>query len=102
MRKEVRLVTLITIIALLAVFMPRASAQGAVKLLMWGGSSGQTETDALNAIVAKFNAANPNIQAEFVPQSNLETSLNKALAAGNPPDVFYVDSSNFLNLVQSG
>jgi len=102
MQKTVRLVALTMIIALLGAFIPRAKAQSPIKLIMWGGSSGQTETDALNAIVAKFNAANPDIQAEFVPQSDLPTSLNKALAAGQPPDVFYVDSGVFLDLVQSG
>lgn len=102
MQNKVRLLTLTLIVVLLGAFLPRANAQSPIKLIMWGGSSGQTETDALNAIVAKFNAANPNIQAQFVAQSDLPTSLNKALASGNPPDVFYVDSSNFLNLVQSG
>lgn len=101
MHRKVRLLALSTIIVMLGAFMPRANAQAA-KLIMWGGSSGQTETDALNAIVAKFNAANPDIQAEFVPQSDLTTSLNKALASGQPPDVFYVDSGVFLDLVQSG
>ena len=62
MRKTVRLITLFVVIVLLGAFLPRADAQSPVKLIMWGGSSGQTETDALNAIVAKFNAANPDVQ----------------------------------------
>ncbi len=102
MNKIFRVTALFVIVALFVAVVPQAKAQSAINLVMWGGSSGQTETDALNAIVDKFNTANPDIKAQFVAQSDLTTSLNKALAAGNPPDVFYVDSGVFLDLVQSG
>jgi len=102
MSKAIRLFSLVALVALAVAMVPRANAQSTINLVMWGGSSGQTETDALNAIVTKFNAANPGVVASFVPQSDLTTNLNKALAAGNPPDVFYVDSGVFLDLVQSG
>ncbi len=102
MKKTFRMLALLTAVFMVAATFGTARARDNVKLVMWGGSSGQTETDALNAIVAKFNAANPGIEASFLPQSDLTTSLNKALAAGAPPDVFYVGSGDFLNLVQSG
>ncbi|MHB8626790.1 MAG: ABC transporter substrate-binding protein [Aggregatilineales bacterium] len=102
MSKAIRLVSLVALMAMAVAMVPRARAQSTVNLTFWYGSSGQTETDAVNAIVAKWNAANPGIQVQAVVQSDMNTSLNKALAAGNPPDVFYLGSGDFLNYVASG
>jgi len=73
----------------------------AAPILVDGGSSGQAETDSLNAIVAGWNKLHPDTPAKFIADPDVTTTINKGLASGNPPDIFYVDSSIFLNLVAS-
>ncbi|HLY29010.1 MAG TPA: ABC transporter substrate-binding protein [Aggregatilineales bacterium] len=97
-----RLVSVAVALALAVALVPSAYAQNPVKLVLWGGVSGQAETDAVNQVIANFNKVDPNVQAQFVVQSDMTTNLNKALAAGTPPDVFYVDSNDLANEIQSG
>ncbi len=102
MRKAIRLLSVTAMLATIVSLAGTATAQGTINLVLWGGVSGQTETDAVNQVVANFNKANPGIQAKFVVQSDMTTNLNKALAAGTPPDVFYVDSNDLANEIASG
>ena len=104
MNKVIRLSSAVAIASL--AFVSVASGTGSVQaqaapLIVDGGSSGQAETDSLNAIVAGWNKLHPDTPAKFVADPDVTTTINKGLASGNPPDVFYVDSSIFLNLVAS-
>jgi multiple sugar transport system substrate-binding protein len=72
-----------------------------VELKVWGGSSGEAEDAALNDLLAQFNAET-GANAVFEAQSDMTTALNTALAGGEPPDVFYVDSNNLPDLADSG
>ncbi len=80
---------------------PRANAQ-AKKIVMYGASSGKTETDSLTAIVGTWNSANPDNQVDLQFVVDYDTSLAKALASNSAPDIFYVDSFKFLDLVAAG
>src|SRR5258708_6917668 len=102
MKKAIRLLRVFALLAMEETAASQAHAQTAVNLVVWGGVSGQTETDAVNTVIANFNKVDPNVQAKFVVQSDMTTNLNKALAAGSPPDVFYVDSNDLANEIQSG
>lgn len=72
-----------------------------VELKVWGGSSGEAEDAALTDLLGTFNAET-GANAVFEAQSDMTTALNTALAGGEPPDVFYVDSNNLPDLADSG
>jgi len=72
-----------------------------VELKLWGWSSSDAENTALSDLVAAFNEAT-GAKAEFQPQSDYDTTLNTALAGGDPPDVFYVDSFRLADLAEAG
>jgi multiple sugar transport system substrate-binding protein len=72
-----------------------------VELTVWGGSSGTAEDEALTELLEAFNAET-GASAVFEAQSDMTTALNTALAGGDPPDVFYVDSNNLPDLAAAG
>jgi multiple sugar transport system substrate-binding protein len=72
-----------------------------VELKVWGGSSGEAEDQALTELLATFNEET-GANAVFEAQADMTTALNTALAGGEPPDVFYVDSNNLPDLADSG
>jgi multiple sugar transport system substrate-binding protein len=72
-----------------------------VELTVWGGSSGTAEDEALTDLLETFNAET-GASAVFEAQSDMTTALNTALAGGDPPDVFYVDSNNLPDLAAAG
>jgi multiple sugar transport system substrate-binding protein len=72
-----------------------------VELTVWGGSSGTAEDEALTGLLETFNSET-GASAVFEAQSDMTTALNTALAGGDPPDVFYVDSNNLPDLAAAG
>jgi multiple sugar transport system substrate-binding protein len=72
-----------------------------VELRLWGGSSGEAEDQALTELLTAFNAET-GANAVFEAQADMTTALNTALAGGEPPDVFYVDSNNLPDLAAAG
>jgi len=78
-----------------------AGALEGVELKLWGWSSSDAENQALSDLVAAFNDET-GAAAEFQPQAEYDATLQAALAGGEPPDVFYVDSFNLPNLASEG
>ncbi|MFP5332497.1 MAG: ABC transporter substrate-binding protein [Acidimicrobiia bacterium] len=72
-----------------------------VELKLWGWSSSDAENQALADLVAEFNAETGAL-AEFQPQAEYDATLQAALAGGEPPDVFYVDSFKLPDLASEG
>jgi multiple sugar transport system substrate-binding protein len=72
-----------------------------LRLKLWGWSSSDAENQALSQLVAAFNDET-GAAAEFQPQAEYDATLQAALAGGEPPDVFYVDSFNLPNLASEG
>lgn len=68
-------------------------------LQLMGWASSDAENARLEEMIATFNEANPdlNVTVNFSPQ--YDTDLQTALAGGEPPDVFYVDSFKLPDLV---
>lgn len=60
-------------------------AQDAVTLDFWYGWTGP-EAEALEALIAKWNSANPDIQVKGLSQSDYQKQLT-AITGGNPPDI---------------
>lgn len=102
MKKTLRFLAFAIAIALIAVAaVPNAQAAQTVNLVLMGWSSSPSENERLQKIVDDWNAANPDIQVTLNQVPDYDTTLQKSLAGGEPPDVFYVDSFRFLDLVRA-
>jgi multiple sugar transport system substrate-binding protein len=65
------------------------------------GSSGDSETAAINAAAAAWGKQSGNT-VTATPAKDLTQQLTQAMAGGSPPDLFYVDASKFAALQKSG
>ncbi|PJF32361.1 MAG: ABC transporter substrate-binding protein [Candidatus Thermofonsia Clade 1 bacterium] len=102
MKKTLRFLAFAIAVALIAVAaVPNAQAAQTVNLVLMGWSSSPSENERLQKIVDDWNAANPDIQVTLNQVPDYDTTLQKSLAGGEPPDVFYVDSFRFLDLVRA-
>ena len=69
-----------------------SSVSGTVVLSGWQSSG--DEGKALDAVLAGFKAAYPNIKLDYQPgATDSATAMAAKFSSGAPPDVFYVDSS---------
>ncbi len=78
-----------------------APSGSATKLQLLGWSSSDAENNLLNTIVDQFNKSQTQYTASFDPSPNYDQALQTALAGGAPPDVFYVDSLKFPDLMKN-
>ena len=76
---------------------PAASVDGG-DLMLLGWSASPAENEALEAVLAGY----PDADVSLTLSGDFEATLRASLAAGDPPDVFYVDSSRFPDLVAEG
>lgn len=72
-----------------------------VELELAGFSSTPAEDQQLNAIIDQYNEQSENT-ASFNPLPDYDTSLQSQLAAGDPPDVFYVNDNRVPDLASAG
>ena len=72
-----------------------------VSLQLMGWSSSPAEDEALAGLLEQFNQET-GANASFNPVPEYDATLGAALAGGNPPDVFYVDSFRLPDLVDAG
>ena len=79
----------------------RAASLDGVELSLWGWSSSDAENEALTDLVDQFNEETGAV-AKFQPQAEYDVALQAALASGDPPDVFYVDSFRLPDLADAG
>ena len=71
-----------------------------VHLSLLIGSSGDAETNAVNA-AGKAWAAKSGNTVSVTPAKDLVQELTQSLAGGTPPDLFYVDASKVAGLVKA-
>ncbi|GAB2922313.1 sugar ABC transporter substrate-binding protein [Streptomyces mayteni] len=76
-------------------------SSGPTELSVLIASSGDAETAAVRAAVEAYQEESGNTVNLDVAQ-DMNQQLSQAFAGGNPPDVFYVDSSQFANYAQGG
>lgn len=102
MNKMLRFFTLIVVIALAAISIaPAARAADTVNLTLMGWAASPAEDKGLQTVVDAWNKANPGIQVKLNTVPDFDTTLQKALASGTPPDLFYIDSSNLFGMLDS-
>jgi len=97
-----RLMSLLLVVALLAVGSVFAQEGEAVTLEIWSGSSSPVENEALEAQIAAFEEANPDIDVELLISPDYGAQIQTALASDEYPDVFMVGQFEFPNFVDSG
>ena len=71
------------------------------ELTMLIGSSGDAETDAVNAAAAAWSEES-GVEATVNVATDLPQELAQGFAAGSPPDVFYASWDQFANYASNG
>lgn len=78
-----------------------AGTTGKGPLTVLIGSSGTAETNAVKAAAAAY-AAQSGVQVTVTPAQDLVQQVSQGMAAGSPPDVFYLDTGSFQNYAKTG
>jgi multiple sugar transport system substrate-binding protein len=71
----------------------RTLAQPVTTVVLSGWSSSPEETASLERVITAFEASHPTISVDYQPLGNYQSDMESRFAAGNPPDVFYVDAN---------
>ncbi|HET7386084.1 MAG TPA: ABC transporter substrate-binding protein [Nocardioidaceae bacterium] len=79
---------------------PSAGKTKGVTLTMMIASSGDAETNAVNAAAKAWGKKTGNT-VKVTPASNIQQQLTQAMAGGSPPDVFYGEANMFQSLVSA-
>ncbi|HST81779.1 MAG TPA: extracellular solute-binding protein [Kineosporiaceae bacterium] len=79
----------------------QASAAGPVQLKVLIASSGDAETKAVTDAAAAWAKTSGNT-VTVTPATDIKQQLGQGLAAGTPPDVFYVDAGAFADYASVG
>lgn len=78
-----------------------APSGAATKLQLLGWSASDVENETLKQVVASYNSSQTEYAASFEASPNYDQSLQTALAGGQPPDVFYIDSLKFPDFIKN-
>ncbi len=78
-----------------------AAPEGGQELSLAGFASSQAEDEQLGAILDSYATDSGNT-VEFNPSPDYDTTLQASLAAGDPPDVFYVNDNRIPDLAEAG
>lgn len=95
----------VLLVAVAALFLSPASApttaQGKTKitLMIWGGAVEKREVEGY---IAAFNEYYPDIEVEIILPEDYWPKLMAMMAAGTPPDVFYMGFPEFVEYHKSG
>jgi multiple sugar transport system substrate-binding protein len=90
------------VVALSAAARPEPDATGATAatttVTLSGWASSPAETAALRSVIAAFQRQNRNVRVNYAPISgDYDAAMLARFAARRPPDVFYVESLDFLD-----
>lgn len=100
--RKVHVLTLVVLATLVVSGAGAALARQETTLTLMGWSSSQAEDAALAEQIAAFEEANPDISVDVNLVPDYDTTLQTTFASGDPPDVFYIDSSRLADLVEAG
>lgn len=100
--RKVHVLTLVVLATLVVSGAGAALARQETTLTLMGWSSSTAEDAALTEQIAAFEEANPDISVDVNLVPDYDTTLQTTFASGNPPDVFYIDSSRLADLVEAG
>jgi raffinose/stachyose/melibiose transport system substrate-binding protein len=89
--KQARKSWIVLLLVLLTATAALGSAQEKTRLLLWDADWGVSSA-AVDALVAAFNEAHPDIEVVREQQANMREILRTALAAGEGPDIMNYDT----------
>jgi ABC-type glycerol-3-phosphate transport system substrate-binding protein len=92
--RRIRLISLMAALAIAAFAFTAASgaATSTQTVVLSGWRESPEATAALQNVIAAFEASHPTIHVDYKPSDNYVQDIENGFAAGNPPDVFYVNS----------
>ncbi|KAA3610816.1 MAG: extracellular solute-binding protein [Planctomycetota bacterium] len=82
-----------------------ASGQVELTLMHWSGEGGSEEDAIVGAVLADFEAQHPGVRVRRINPGDggsFYTKLQTMMAAGTPPDLFYVGAERFPAFVEAG
>jgi len=82
--------------------MAAAPSGDVIELQLMGWSSSDAENARLQEMVDTYNEANPTVHVTLNQVPDYDTVLQTAMAGGEPPDVFYIDSFRLPDYVEAG
>jgi multiple sugar transport system permease protein len=80
-------------------------AEVVLRVMHWSGGGGQQEDEIVESSLRAFEAANPGIRVQRInpgDSGQFFTKLQTMMAAGEPPDVFYMDYARLPVFVREG
>lgn len=81
---------------------PAEATGDVVELSLMGWSSSDAENTRLQEMIDTFNEQNADINVTLNQVPEYDTALQTAIAGGEPPDVFYIDSFRLPDFVEAG
>ena len=111
------LLTVITVVLVILAFLrvgyreavrivgPDDSEAVELVLMHWSGGGGQEEDDIVQASIVEFEQRNPNIKVKRInpgDSGQYFTKLQTMMAAGEPPDIFYMDFARMAPFAEAG
>lgn len=100
--RKVHLLALVLALALVLSTAGATLARQQTEITLMGWSSSTEENDALQAQVDAFMEANPDIKVNVNLVPEYDPTIQAAFASGDPPNVFYVDSSKLPDWADAG
>ena len=83
----------------------RGEAQVELVVLHWSGGAGQEEDQIVADVLERYEAAHPGVRVRRInpgDAASFYTKLQTMLAAGEPPDVFYVGAERVASFASLG
>ena len=89
------------LLIIVAIFLMNAGSvhAGKVSLMMWGGA---IEEEQMKGYLTAFNEEYPDIKVEIIRPADYWPKLMSMMAAGTPPDVFYMGFPEFVSYHEKG
>lgn len=83
----------------------RPSGQVELTVMHWAGGGGQREEQIVSSMIADFERAHPHVRVKRInpgDAATFYTKLQTMMAAGVPPDVFYVGNERVASFADHG
>ena len=84
---------------------PQASDEIVLRVMHWSGGGGQQEDEIVESSLRAFEELHPGIRVQRInpgDSGQFFTKLQTMMAAGDPPDVFYMDYARLPVFVREG
>jgi multiple sugar transport system substrate-binding protein len=105
MKKSIRSPLMLALLVTLVLSLTSiASAQDQITLEWWDYLGGGNDTEAIEDMIARYQAEHPNITIErtVIPFGDLKTRVIQAAATGTMPDIVIIDNPDHQSMAAQG